>query len=97
MWNDGYTREMMDIWVWVKFMDYEFRNYVDNKIQTHQYSTLINDFINPIIIDYLFKDNKKVLEICDDGRHFVKKINGNHFHIFLFIRLQELIKNFEKK
>jgi hypothetical protein len=84
--------EKQHIWIWVKFMDYEFRSRL-NGYNKRGYTHMIDNIINPILIYHLFKDNEKAIELCKEGADGIKFINGDHFHIYLFLELEKMIKD----
>lgn len=88
---DEMTNKQKHIYVWVKFMDYEFRMCIEN-YSIKGYTLLINDYINPILFVYLFKNKEKTIELCREGTMLVKDINGNHFHMYLFLELEKMIQ-----
>lgn len=59
--------------------------------EIYGYVKIFNNIITPI--ELLFSDEKykEIIALCDEGRDRVKDINGNHFHILLFIDLKEMI------
>jgi len=88
------TQKEKYIWVWVKFIDFEFREYAKYKIEhvKKAYIQLVNEILNPILINHLFNDDDKVAELCEKGAFYIKEINGNHFHIYLFKELSRMIQ-----
>ena len=85
------TKDQKHIFIWIRYIDFEFRMSIKN-LNKIGYEYLINEIVNPIMIDYLFKDNNKAIELCKLGMEKVKFINGNHFHIYLFSELEKMIE-----
>ena len=41
----------------------------------------------------LIKKAFKIIELCKEGADGIKFINGDHFHIYLFLELEKMIKD----
>ena len=76
------------IFVWIKFIYFEFMEY--KHIKGYRY--LLEKAVNPMVSETQFRNYKKILELCKDIVSDIKIINGNQFHMNLFIELERMLK-----
>ena len=76
------------IFIWIRHLRFEF---IDNN-HWNGYIKVINELINPMEI--MFRENKyeDIIELCHIATDTIKSLNGNHFHMNLFIELENLLK-----
>lgn len=76
------------IFIWIRHLRFEFLDYD----HWRGYNNVINDIINPIEIGFMHKQYEGLIELCKEGVDTVKLLNGNHYHMNLFIELEKLLR-----
>ncbi|MFW9971726.1 MAG: hypothetical protein ACFFDF_16155, partial [Candidatus Odinarchaeota archaeon] len=87
-----FSNEQKHIYVWIKAIYYEILEH--KMIQGYKY--IFNKFVIPIETAFRFHEYDKILKICEEATSNIKQINGNHFHLYLFLELKQLIEKNKK-
>ena len=69
------------IFVWIQHLYFEF---MEHK-HCNGYISMINDTIVPMKIMVMHKEYKNIIEMCPKAVDDMKFINGNQYHMNLFI------------
>lgn len=76
------------IYIWIKHLYFEFKDYSSNRAYIH----MINDTIVPMLILVERRKYQEIMKLCPKAIDDMKFINGNHYHMNLFIELEKLIR-----
>ena len=76
------------MFVWIRHLRFEIRLYK----HIRGYIKLHDNIILPM--ESLFREEKyeEITMLCIEGTRTVKFLNGNHYHMNLFIELEKLLK-----
>lgn len=77
------------IFIWIRHLRFELREHK----HIHGYINIIDNIVYPL--EVLFREggkHKLMRELCVSGSYKIKSINGNQFHMNLFLELEELLK-----
>lgn len=86
---DYLCKKERHVYVWIDYMYEKFKIY--SKINKN-YTLLVNKVILPIKGHFRLLEFKKITNLCLEGVSTVKMLNGNHYHMYLFLELIEMIK-----
>lgn len=76
------------IFIWIKHLYFEF---MEHK-HCQGYKFMINKFISPMISLVTHKNYDKIRPLCIEATQDMKILNGNHYHMNLFIELEKMLK-----
>ena len=83
------------IWIWIRHLRFELTDYY-NSTKSAGYTCLINNSLSSIESCFRNENYDRIIEYCSESMRKIKFINGNHFHIWLFYILEELIKEYKE-
>jgi hypothetical protein len=81
------------IWIWIRHLRFELEQHFKST-NSIGYKNLINNSLSKIENWFETKNYKKIVECSGECMKTIKFINGNHFHIWLFYKLQVLVSGY---
>lgn len=88
--------EKQILYIWIDYIRYSMKEIYQNT-KNIVYENILNNIMFPMIQAWKKNDYNKIRYLCREAEDLIKFVSGNHYHIWLFIRLAELIQRFNLK